>query len=201
MKNPICDLCNAKIQDGGGHAFYSSTAMSGVVTGNMLLCDSCTDGIVTRLKVGEVTESNVLWSLIASRAGDTASDKNTKIMRVGNIEGIAARCDFHHLGPEAAKTKARELAQGCWSDPTNGPLEAMAFWDTRVATNAKERAFVDYLFRNKRDDVTNAEMADLITQLAETLPKKPKRSGCLSVLMVIVVLLVLAFVVGALAFR
>jgi hypothetical protein len=123
-----CDLCNNGIHDGVGHAFYSSKQRDGVTEGHMLLCGRCTSGIVSRLRDGHVSESNPLSGLFAPEYGEGDRMRKLQIAVLNSIEGIAECCRSHGLDPDAAKAKARELAENCRSNPTEGRMQSISFW-------------------------------------------------------------------------
>ena len=126
-----CDLCNGRngqIREGGGHMFYSAEQKEGMPEGIRLLCDRCTAGICLRLKDGKLLESNPLFGLFAPEYGEGDRMRMLQTSAMQTIECIAELCRAHRLGPDDAMTKARELAEAYWSNPTLGLSIAIDFW-------------------------------------------------------------------------
>jgi hypothetical protein len=112
--------------------------INNVKTGNMLLCTSCGNGVVSYLRSGNMAAAGFPESLFGSKPGDSDEVSVTKQIRIGNIAGIEARCKFHKLSPNAAEAKARELAVAYWSNPMDGALAAMKFWDPEANGEAEQ---------------------------------------------------------------
>ena len=121
----ICDRCNTSMPHGTGFAFYSSASIAGQTIGNMLLCESCTDGFINDAEFAKPPPAAKQLStddLMAQLLGSTsplAAMSNAAIIQASRRLGFT---------PSQAKAKAHELALRWWSDPHAGALQIKNFW-------------------------------------------------------------------------
>jgi len=129
----ICDHCNGRIEHGEGYTFFSSASIGlpGMeqLTGNMMLCEECTNRIIT--------VENWLRAPSPSRREISGADFLANpsamfdTMRRTNEDSIIQNCQAHGFTPNQAKAKARELAQQWWIDPESAQRESARFWSSK----------------------------------------------------------------------
>lgn len=131
---PVCDHCDKSLTHGRGFAFYSTASMAGRTIGNLLLCESCTDGFLNDTEFSKPPPSTsqasddldaFLSQIIEGRnpgGNPIASVANAAIIQTARRLG---------LSPRQAKAKAQELAVQWWSDQQRGALQIMKFWTSR----------------------------------------------------------------------
>lgn len=106
QKRAVCDLCNAGITFGQGFAFYDRTQIGQVRMGAILICQSCTDTMMTEA-YWEGLRRDVLAGTFKSIPLNVASPD--QIARIHHLS-ITARCLDKGLSPQQSKSKGRELA-------------------------------------------------------------------------------------------
>ena len=182
-----CDQCNASLDKGDGHSFYSTAP--GLTPeqpiGTMMLCDHCMDTIVN--------ESN--WETEPAEPPQLSPsekianpDLSLKYRQTANAIGIIRVCKAHGFSPAAAKEKARELAAAFFAEPDqqSADRKAMLFWTSVPLTKPSLlRRFLRWLtgkgrpaqstpLRPARPSLESmaAEMMELTTRQMEGFVKK-----------------------------
>ena len=116
-----CDDCGKEIlatNENSGYAFYSDVKLMGMVpVGNMLICEACTQRIV----------SPGSFAAPRKHKGSFSVDMLNEV----NAESIIARCKKFGLSPEQAKQKARELGLEFQKNTERGQNLTEAFWTSR----------------------------------------------------------------------
>jgi hypothetical protein len=110
-----CDDCSKEYTDSGGYVFYSDVPMMG----NMLLCSSCTNRII----------SDQTFAAPRKHSGsfDLLSLQGNKLNEL-NAESIVTRCKRFGFTPSQAKQKAKELGLEFHKDNDHGQELAYTFW-------------------------------------------------------------------------
>ena len=134
-KTAMCDDCSAIINEGDGYIFYSTagSGFAGVVleTGNMLLCQKCTDRICSPEGFAKkIPASQELSGGILVDPGEYS-----RMMRDANLVSIVQRCKAHGFTPEQAKAKAHEFALLWWTNREKAQLDSAAFWKSGKQTS------------------------------------------------------------------
>jgi len=141
-KTAVCDDCMGTINEGAGYLFYSDAGpvLGGAVleTGNMLLCENCTNRICS--PEGFAKKMPASQELSADFLADPGNLK--RLMRDSNMVSIVQKCKAHGFTPEQAKAKAHEFALLWWS---NGEVDqvgkqAKTFWKSGKQAAATEQA-------------------------------------------------------------
>jgi hypothetical protein len=113
-----CDDCSKESTDSGGYAFYSDVPMMG----NMLLCASCTNRIITDQTFAAPRKHSGSFDLL-SLQGNKLNELNA--------EAIVARCKRFGFTPSQAKQKAKELGLEFHKDKDHGQDLVYTFWKSR----------------------------------------------------------------------
>jgi hypothetical protein len=127
----ICDQCGAQVKEGDGYIFYSSASFGfpgmSQETGNMFLCKTCTDEIVST----DGYKKAVSYTGAISRE-DFLKDptKFQAMIQKSNAVSIVDTCKRHGLMPEEAKSLAHDFAIFWWQDRHNAQIAASNFWKT-----------------------------------------------------------------------
>ncbi|MBN2000468.1 hypothetical protein JW935_23155 [candidate division KSB1 bacterium] len=129
MRNQAtCDRCKSSIQKPNGYLWYSAfvvkTPHSEQETGNMLLCESCTESIFAQRNAvdAETVENNISEGLPAD------IQKLRYKVQDGNTASIISLYKKHNFLPKQAKEKARQFALMWWKNPQQTQQEAALFW-------------------------------------------------------------------------
>ena len=135
-----CDLCNGKISQGEGYAFYSATIppFSKTETGSMHVCDACTDKWINK------QQFNTSLSMDPITAADFSNNQEEAFqwLQKANAYGAIALCKAHKLTPAEARTKARELSLLLWRDKNEGARQTEKFWtsvESKIERDKPER--------------------------------------------------------------
>jgi hypothetical protein len=114
-----CDICSGQLASNEGYAFFCDVcSRPGLPIGNMLLCEACTERIMSDRSFAAAREHPPVIT----------STSDLRLRQELNCESIVARCKRLGLSPEQAKQKARELALEFCRNKERGAELTIQFW-------------------------------------------------------------------------